>query len=164
MVLGVTPAGISPFKKFNRKKLSFFSVSRSLGTLNASKEYFLTLIASSFRITHLTNYITVNPGENAELVCSVDANPIKIDTVKWLREGFDFEAKTRLTNVSNINFYLTVINVTEGDAGQFTCQVNNGIGETISNSTFLLVRREYYNTSKSCLFLDRFLGYDFLLR
>ena len=117
-----------------------------------------------FRITHLTNYITVNPGQNAELVCSVDANPIKIDTVKWLREGFDFEAKTRLTNVSNINFYLTVINVTEGDAGQFTCQVNNGIGETISNSTFLLVRREYYNTSKSCLFLDRFLGYDFLFR
>ena len=117
-----------------------------------------------FRITHLTNYITVNPGENAELVCSVDANPIKIDTVKWLREGFDFEAKARLTNVSNTNFYLTVINVTEGDAGQFTCQVNNGIGETISNSTFLLVRREYYNTSKSCLFLDRFLGYDFLLR
>ena len=125
---------------------------------------FQLLLLLLFRITHLTNYITVNPGENAELVCSVDANPIKIDTVKWLREGFDFEAKTRSTNVSNINFYLTVINVTEGDAGQFTCQVNNGIGETISNSTFLLVRREYYNTSKSCLFLDRFLGYDFLLR
>ena len=125
---------------------------------------FQLLLLLLFRITHLTNYITVNPGENAELVCSVDANPIKIDTVKWLREGFDFEAKTRLTNVSNINFYLTVINVTEGDAGQFTCQVNNGIGETISNSTFLLVRREYCNTSKSCLFLDRFLGYDFLLR
>ena len=119
-----------------------------------------------FRITHLTNYITVNPGQNAELVCSVDANPIKIDTVKWLREGFDFEAKTRLTNVSNINFYLTVINVTEGDAGEFTCQVNNGIGETISNSTFLLVRREYYNTTSKSdrVFWDRFLGYDFLFR
>ena len=95
------------------------------------------------RITHLTNYITVNPGENAELVCSVDANPLNADTVKWKREGFDFDAKARLTNVSNTNFYLTVINVTEEDAGMFTCEVNNGIGETISNSTFLLVRREY---------------------
>ena len=85
----------------------------------------------------------MNPGENAELVCSVDANPLNADTVKWKREGFDFDAKARLTNVSNTNFYLTVINVTEEDAGMFTCEVNNGIGETISNSTFLLVRREY---------------------
>ena len=96
-----------------------------------------------FRITKITNFITVNPGENAELVCSVDANPIKPDTVKWVREGFDFDAKAILTNVSNSNFFLTVINVTEADAGEFTCEVNNGIGETISNSTFLLVRRKY---------------------
>ena len=85
------------------------------------------------------------------MVCSVDANPITADTVKWVREGFDFDAKARLSDVSNTNFFLTVINVTEEDAGEFTCEVNNGIGETISNTTFLLVRREYYKISKNQL-------------
>ena len=34
--------------------------------------------------------------------------------------------------------------MTEKDAGKFSCQVNNGIGEAISNTTFLLVRRKYF--------------------
>ena len=74
--------------------------------------------------------------------CVVDANPIKAETVQWIREGFDFEARARLTNVSDTSFFLTVINVTESDAGKFTCQVNNGIGQTVINTTFLLVRRK----------------------
>ncbi len=86
----------------------------------------------------------MNPGENAELVCEVDANPITVDTVKWIREGFDMDARALLTNVSSSRFFLTVINVTEADAGQFTCQVNNGIGDLVSNTTFLLVRRKNF--------------------
>ena len=82
----------------------------------------------------------VNPGENAHMKCVVDANPITEDTVKWTREGFDMEGRAKLTNVSSSSFFLTVVNVTEKDAGKFSCQVNNGIGEAVSNTTFLLVR------------------------
>ena len=97
-----------------------------------------------FRITEITDYKMVNPGQNAEMKCVVDANPIKIDTVKWTgHEGFDMEGRTKWTNVSGTSFYLTVVNVTEKDAGKFTCEVNNGIGEAVSNTTFLLVRRKY---------------------
>ena len=91
----------------------------------------------------------VNPGENAHMKCVVDANPIT--GVKWTREGFDMEGRAKLTNVSSSSFFLTVVNVTEKDAGKFSCQVNNGIGEAVSNTTFLLVRRKYfYSASPLC--------------
>ena len=89
----------------------------------------------------------VNPGENAHMKCVVDANPIKEDTVKWTRDEFDMEGRAKLTNVSSSSFFLTVVNVTEKDAGKFSCQVNNGIGEAVSNTTFLLVRRKYFYSS-----------------
>jgi hypothetical protein len=93
-------------------------------------------------ISEITSHIMVNPGDNAEIICVVDANPINADSIKWTRDGFDMEARTRLANVST-NFYLTVVNVTAEDAGEFTCEVNNGVGESVKNSTFLLVRRKY---------------------
>ena len=76
------------------------------------------------------------------MVCVVDGNPIKEDTVKWSREGFD-EARMKTSRDSN-SFYLTVLNVTEEDAGEFTCTVNNGIGEEVKNTTFLLVKRKKF--------------------
>ena len=75
-------------------------------------------------------------------MCKVDANPINADTVKWTREGFEFETRTIISNVSGKSFFLTVKNVTEEDAGKFICEVNNGIGEAVSNTSFLLVRRK----------------------
>ena len=104
-------------------------------------------ISISYRIVDVTNstgYITVNPGQNAELMCKIDANPINADTVQWKGpEGFDMESRTKKSNVSDTKFFLTVFNVTEEDAGKFICEVNNGIGEAVSNSSFLLVRRKY---------------------
>ena len=81
----------------------------------------------------------VNPGDNAEFACFVNANPIVEDTIKWTREGFDMEARTVSTNVSNA-MYLTVKNVSSEDSGTFDCVANNGIGEEVKNTTFLLVR------------------------
>ena len=86
----------------------------------------------------------VNPGQTAELICEVDANPITADTVKWTRDGFDFDGRTKITASGN-KFYLNVINVTEADEGKFSCKVNNGIGDEVTNTTFLLVRRKYYD-------------------
>ena len=85
----------------------------------------------------------VRPGDNAEFFCTVDANPINADTVKWTRDGFDFDARSVLTfsNVTN-SVYLVVKNVTGEDSGEFFCTANNGIGTEVKNSTFLLVRRK----------------------
>jgi hypothetical protein len=38
-----------------------------------------------FSITDITSHIVVSPGEDAEMVCTIDANPIKDDTVQWTR-------------------------------------------------------------------------------
>ena len=72
--------------------------------------------------------------------CVIDANPIKDDTAKWSRTGFD---NSRMDKIRDGNaFYLTVLNVTEEDAGEFTCTVNNGIGKEVVNKTYLLVKRK----------------------
>ncbi len=89
----------------------------------------------------MTSHVLVSAGENAELSCVVDANPIKVDSVKWTREEFSMETRTTTWNASNV-FYLVVHNVSAKDAGQFTCVVNNGIGKEVKNTSFLLVRRK----------------------
>lgn len=85
-------------------------------------------------------------GDNAEFVCSVDANPIKADTIKWVRAGGDgneapagLESRMITANVSNA-LYLTVRNVTAKDSGAFECVANNGVGKEVRNKTYLLVR------------------------
>ena len=60
----------------------------------------------------------------------------------------------KLTNVSNLSFFLTVINMTEKDARKFTFKVNNVITEAVSNTTFLLVRRKC-NFYLSVVLLDK---------
>ena len=74
------------------------------------------------------------------MLCVIDANPIKDDTAIWSRSGFDSK---RMKSVRDGNtFYLTVLNVTEEDAGEFTCTVKNGIGKEVKNTTYLLVKRK----------------------
>ena len=84
----------------------------------------------------------VSPGENAQMICTVDANPITDDTIKWVRDGYDMEGRTKTTRDGN-TMYLTVINSTETDAGEFECVVNNGIGAEVKNKSFLLVKRKF---------------------
>ncbi len=85
----------------------------------------------------------VRPGENAEFYCVVDSNPSGPDHVRWTRSGFDMSSRTASTfsNASRAA-YLVVRNVTRGDSGEFACVANNGIGEEVRNTSFLLVRSE----------------------
>ena len=134
--------------------LAFYTISAHIAPNRFQKMQFLTIFLQFFfllhRIVHITRDTLVNPGQTAELICEVDANPITADTVKWTRDGFDFDGRTKITASGN-KFYLNVINVTEADEGKFSCKVNNGIGDEVTNTTFLLVRRKYYD---SFLYLD----------
>ncbi len=96
-------------------------------------------VRHAFSITDITDYVMAAAGDNAEFSCFVDANPIKEDSIKWERSGFDMAARTISTNVSNA-MYLLVKNVSAADSGLFDCVVNNGIGSEVKNSSYLLVR------------------------
>ena len=41
----------------------------------------------------ITDSVTASPGDNAEFFCMVDANPMRPDTIKWTRDGFDMESR-----------------------------------------------------------------------
>ena len=86
----------------------------------------------------------VSPNQTAQLVCTVDANPIKEDTIKWVREGYDLGGGGRAkTTLDGNTLYLTIVNATEADAGSFECVVNNGIGGAeVRNASFLVVKRK----------------------
>ena len=104
-------------------------------------------VISIFSISQITESLQVSPKENAQMRCVIDANPIKDDTAKWSRSGFD---SSRMKESRDGNaFYLTVLNVTEEDAGEFTCTVKNGIGKEATNKTYLLVKRKCRNVSVS---------------
>ena len=95
-----------------------------------------------FSISEVTGHIMVNPNQTAQLVCTVDANPIKEDTIKWVREGYDMTGRVK-TMLDGNTLYLTIVNATEADAGEFECVVNNGIGGgDVKNTSFLVVKRE----------------------
>ena len=84
------------------------------------------------------------------MLCVIDANPIEDDTAKWSRSGFD---STRMKVVRDKNtFYLTVLNVTEKDAGEFTCTVKNGIGKEVENNTYPLVKRKSEKNISQAIF------------
>ena len=129
--------------------LAYYTISTHIAPNRFQKMQILTNFSLFFfllhRIVHITRDTLVNPGQTAELICEVDANPITADTVKWTRDGFDFDGRTKITASGN-KFYLNVINVTEADEGKFSCKVNNGIGDEVTNTTFLLVRRKYYDS------------------
>jgi len=75
-----------------------------------------------------------------------DANPLEADSVTWKREGFDMAGRTQQTfSPASRAKYLVVRNVTAEDSGEFVCVANNGIGEEVKNSSFLLVRCEDYH-------------------
>ena len=100
-------------------------------------------VISTFSISQITESLQVSPKENAQMRCVIDANPIKDETAKWSRSGFD---SSRMKESRDGNaFYLTVLNVTEEDAGEFTCTVKNGIGKEAANKTYLLVKRKLLN-------------------
>lgn len=118
------------------------------------------------RITDITSSVLVGQGEPAHLECAVDANPMKQNTIRWERKGYDMAGRTKTTSGAptlmasplslskSVNsvfatsqnvgvVLLTVLNATAEDSGEFWCVASNGIGGSASrNASFLLVRRK----------------------
>ena len=87
-------------------------------------------------------FVMVSPGEDAQLYCMAEGNPLSESHVSWRREGFsdsDMEQRTVRTYRNGTSF-LMVQQPTREDNGNFICVVNNGIGNESTRAVYLIVK------------------------
>lgn len=84
----------------------------------------------------------VSPGDEAELWCKVDGNPLNPENIVWRRDGFNKERSVEAFN--NSTAFLTIRNISIDDMGAFHCVANNGFGNDSSRAVFLVVKRKCF--------------------
>ncbi len=84
----------------------------------------------------------VGQNENAHLECAIDANPLDDSMVKW-KYGDEEITRPTQRKFQDKKAYLTILNVNISDAGSYSCFVDNGIGQPVNKSVFLIVKREF---------------------
>ena len=125
-----------------------------------------SLACICFRITDITSYIMVSLGESAQLDCTINANPVKYDGIRWEREDLsgsrvqlvDSQDGVKVTKVASggnsVTSILVVHNVSVAWAGKIWCVASNNIGSEVREETYLLVKCK----SKAPHTLSHYLG------
>nr|CAD7460983.1 unnamed protein product [Timema tahoe] len=94
----------------------------------------------SATVTEVPEFVMVSPGDDAQLYCVVEGNPMSEKYVVWKREGFsDMDERTQQSFRNNTS-YLMVKQPTREDNGLFDCVANNGIGNETVKSVHLIVK------------------------
>ncbi|PSN48808.1 hypothetical protein C0J52_25084, partial [Blattella germanica] len=113
-----------------RKEDAGFYTCEAVNSEGASTVRFNLTVQYPASIKDAPEYVIVSPGEDAQLYCMADGNPLSESHMSWRREGFsdsDMEQRTVRTYRNGTSFLL-VQQPTREDNGNFYCVVNNGIG------------------------------------
>jgi len=86
----------------------------------------------------------VGQNENAHLECAIDANPLDDSMVQWKYGGAEITRPIQ-RKFQDKKAYLTILNANISDAGSYACYVNNGIGQPVNKTIFLIVKRKFYH-------------------
>ena len=117
-----------------------------------------------FRITSLSEAVTVDEGKSAMFYCTVDANPNGDDTVSWdlpdresniseldytnditrrveketkqshVLQKQNWRRRLRSEKINATTFMLTILKVKRDDAGRIVCHARNGVGGETTKS------------------------------
>lgn len=90
-------------------------------------------------VINITNSVVVAEGDNAYFECSVSANPILPDMIRWSIKGGELILKENQQFTENGRSLLTLYNVSKQDSGTLECEAFNGIGEPDVKSVNLVV-------------------------
>ncbi|GIY86492.1 nephrin [Caerostris extrusa] len=71
--------------------------------------------------------VVVAEGDNAYFECSISANPITPDMIRWSTKGGNVILRENQQFTENGRSILTLFNVTKQDSGSFECEAYNGI-------------------------------------
>jgi len=117
--------------------------------------YFYTDPAEIVRTNGL---VVVDETKDAHFECKVDAKPSTKDMISWKRrksktyEGFESDQEDVVYEEMDLNriqqtleknkSYLIIYNVSQSDSGAFDCIAFNGVGEKVTSTVNLVVKRK----------------------
>ena len=87
--------------------------------------------------------LTVIENEDVIIECDIDANPSDNLTVTWWQDNRQLDDERFTDYVDGNVGVLEIQGVQAADAGQYHCQVENIVGETLSNPATLDVLCKY---------------------
>uniref|UniRef100_A0A182FUC4 Uncharacterized protein n=1 Tax=Anopheles albimanus TaxID=7167 RepID=A0A182FUC4_ANOAL len=90
-------------------------------------------------IQSISENVTVSPGEEAMLSCTVEGKPLTEEHIRWERIGYDMTIKTS-TTFANGTSYLHVKNALREDVGNFRCIADNRVANPTSRDVLLIVK------------------------
>uniref|UniRef100_A0A182Y6U2 Uncharacterized protein n=1 Tax=Anopheles stephensi TaxID=30069 RepID=A0A182Y6U2_ANOST len=90
-------------------------------------------------IQSISENVTVSPGEEAMLSCTVEGKPLTEEHIRWERIGYDMTIKTS-TTFANGTSYLHVKNARREDVGNFRCIADNRVANPTSRDVLLIVK------------------------
>ncbi|XP_063232440.1 nephrin isoform X2 [Bacillus rossius redtenbacheri] len=91
-------------------------------------------------IKEAPEYVMINPGEDAQLFCVVDGNPLSERHVTWRNDKLSSMEERTAQTFHNRTSYLMIQKPTREDNGVFRCTVNNEIGNETSRDVQLIVK------------------------
>ncbi|KFM61675.1 Nephrin, partial [Stegodyphus mimosarum] len=90
-------------------------------------------------VINITTMVVVAEGDNAFFECSISANPIIPDMIRWSTKGGEVILKENQQFTENGRSLLTLFNVSKQDSGTLECEAFNGIGEPDVKTANLIV-------------------------
>ena len=79
-------------------------------------------------------------GSNATLqTLLVDANPMDITSIRWLRPSRDVIPHTQYSSINTTNGTVYTVTLTPSSGGIYTCEVENSIGTSNINFTLIVI-------------------------
>ncbi|XP_038217035.1 nephrin isoform X2 [Zerene cesonia] len=87
--------------------------------------------------------------EDAMLVCAANGNPLSADHIRWERPDYDLSSRSITFDSRNQTSTLIIDKVTRDDVGNFTCVVNNGIGDERRDVTLVMKFKPEMDSSPS---------------
>ncbi|GFU62447.1 nephrin [Nephila pilipes] len=109
-------------------------------------------------VVNITTMVVVAEGENAYFECSISANPITPDMIRWSTKGGNVILRENQQFTENGRSLLTLFNVTKQDSGTFECEAYNGILDPDVKTAKLVVLCKYlkYTNSHTAPYISTF--------
>ncbi|XP_023234570.1 synaptogenesis protein syg-2-like, partial [Centruroides sculpturatus] len=86
-------------------------------------------------VTNISKPLQAKEGDNVNVECSFDGNPLPENAISWMKDGVPFIQY----KIQGKRSYIKITNVSRAQSGEYSCVVDNGIGKASIQTTSLSV-------------------------
>ncbi|XP_067131657.1 synaptogenesis protein syg-2-like [Centruroides vittatus] len=86
-------------------------------------------------VTNISKPLQAKEGDNVNVECSFDGNPLPENAISWMKDGVPFIQY----KIQGKRSYIKITNVSRAQSGEYSCVVDNGVGKASIQTTSLSV-------------------------